>query len=214
MSGDCKQIQDQMAGYVDKEIEPARADTISRHLHDCPGCAREADTQKHVKKLVAEHAKNVIAPPYLRARIRRTLDRHASGFGFWTELRQLFQLQPLPALATAVVLMLLPAFATFYAVRSSDEGLSGGAKIVEGRLEGEMICVDCTLLDLIPVDYTHDSTHRIGLRCKDGKIWSILQSEKGRELIRNPGVFHRRVRVEGHLFPPTHHVEVREFSLI
>lgn len=214
MSEDCKEIQEQIAGYIDQEIEPRQTEIVSRHLHQCPACAGEAALQKHVKKEVTDHTKKVIAPPYLRAQIRRTLDRYGSGVGFWAELRQLFRWQPIPAFAAVFALLLLPALITFYMARGQVSGKLSQPAMVTGSLDGEIICVDCTLLQLISAPFTHDSTHRIGLRCKDGKIWNILRSQKGQELIQATATFPRRVRVEGHLFPDNYYIEVKAFNLI
>ena len=214
MSEDCKKVQGQIAGYIDQEIESRETEIVSRHLHQCPACAEEAALQKNVKKEVTDHTKKAIAPPYLRAQIRRTLDRYGSGVGFWAELRQLFRWQPVPAFATVIALLLLPALITFYMTRGQVSGKISQPSMVTGSLDGEIICVDCTLLQLISAQFTHDSTHRIGLRCKDGRIWNILRSQKGQELIQAAATLPQRVRVEGHLFPNTYYIEVRQFNLI
>ncbi|MGH7451355.1 MAG: anti-sigma factor family protein [bacterium] len=214
MSSACKEIQDQMAGYVDQEIEPARASTISRHLDKCPGCAQEASAQKEVKTLVREHVKQVPAPAHVRAEIRRTLERESSRFGFLSEVRMLFQRQPLPAVATTIVLMMLSGLATLFFFQSREIVGGSDVQFVDGSLEGEIICVDCTLLEVADTPYTHDAIHRLGLRCKDGKLWSILPSDLGRELARDPSRFRRQVRLLGHLFQSVRYIEVKEFSLI
>lgn len=214
MSSACKEIQDQLAGYVDQEIEPARASTITQHLGKCPGCAQEANVQSEVKTFVREHAKQVPAPAHVRAEIRRTLERESSRLGFLSQLRMLFRQQPLPAFATAIILMMLAGFATYFLLPSQTILSGNDVQFVDGSLEGEIICVDCTLLDMTDTPYTHDATHRLGLRCKDGKLWSILPSERGRELARDPSRFHRQVRLVGHLFQNMQYIEVKEFSLI
>jgi mycothiol system anti-sigma-R factor len=214
MSQACKKIQDQLAGYVDQEIEPARASTITQHLGKCPGCAQEASVQSEVKSLVREHAQVVPAPAHVRAEIRRTLERESARFGFLSQLRMLFQRQPLPVVATTIILMMLSGFAThLFFPRQTVLG-GNEVRFVGGSLEGEIICVDCTLMDVTDTPYTHDAIHRLGLRCKDGKLWSILPSEQGRELARDPGRFRRQVRLVGNLFENVRYIEVKEFSLI
>lgn len=214
MSSACKEIQDQLAGYVDQEIEPARASTITQHLGKCPGCAQEANAQSEVKTLVREHVKQVPAPAHVRAEIRRTLERESSRFGFLSQLRTLFQRQPFPAVATTIVLIALSGFAAHFFFPSQTRLGSNDVQFVDGSLEGEIICVDCTLLDMTDTRYTHDAIHRLGLRCKDGRLWSILPSDLGRELARNPSRFRRQVRLVGHLFQSVRYIEVKEFSLI
>jgi hypothetical protein len=69
-------------------------------------------------------------------------------------------------------------------------------------------------MDVTETPYTHDAIHRLGLRCKDGRLWSILPSEIGRELARDPSRFRRQVRLVGHLFQGVRYIEVKGFSLI
>jgi mycothiol system anti-sigma-R factor len=214
MSSACKEIQDQLAGYVDQEIAPARANTITQHLGKCPGCAQEANVQSEVKTIVREHAKQVPAPAHVRAEIRRTLERESSHLGFLSQLRALFQRQPLPVMATAVILIMLSGFATHFFFPSQTRLGGNDVQFVDGSLDGEIICVDCTLMDMTDTPYTHDAIHRLGLRCKDGKLWSILPSALGRELARDPSRFRRQVRLVGHLFQNVRYIEVKEFSLI
>jgi mycothiol system anti-sigma-R factor len=213
MSQACKEIQEQIAGYIDQEIEPGRASTISQHLDKCPGCAQEASAQSEVKTLVREHAKHVPTPVHVRAEIRRSLERESSRFGFLSQLQYLFQRQPIPAIAAAAVLMFLSGLATRYFF-PSQATRGSSTQFVDGSLEGEIICIDCILMDAAGTQYTHDAIHRVGLRCKDGKLWSILPSDKGRELARDPSRFRRQVRLVGHLFQSMQYIEVKEFSLI
>jgi mycothiol system anti-sigma-R factor len=214
MSSACKEIQDQLAGYVDQEIEPAQASSITQHLGKCPGCAQEANAQSEVKTFVREHAQQVPAPAHVRAEIRRTLERESSRPGFLSQLRALFERQPLPVIATAAILMMLSGFATYFFLPSQTAPSGADVQFVNGSLEGEIICVDCTLMDMTDTQYTHDTIHRLGLRCKDGRLWSILPSAQGRELARDPSRFRRQVRLVGHLFQSVRYIEVKEFSLI
>jgi anti-sigma factor (TIGR02949 family) len=214
MSVNCKDVQDKIAGYVDHEIAPSAASAITQHLDDCPGCAEEANAQKHVKELVQDHAKSVCAPAHLRARVQRAIERYSPGFGFWRQLQDLWRWQLIPTIATAMILMLLSGIVTHFASGVMTNRSLSEAAVVEGRLEGEIICVDCELLKLTNTDYDHDASHRIGLRCNDGYLWGLLPSDKSRQMIQQAAGRHRHVRVEGQLFPRMHYVQVKEFSLI
>jgi len=215
MPSSCQNIQEQIAGYVDQEFDQAQATTISRHLHGCPNCAEEANLQRRVKTKVQQLAKPIAAPAHLRAGIRRSLAREQSmHWGFLSQLRQLFQAQPLPAFASLVALVISSGLLTYYGLRTPADLKTASAAFVEGAIEGEFICVDCDFLDRTGTAYNHDATHRIGLRSANGEVWSILQSEKGRELMQDLGRFHQHFRVRGRLFKNDHYVEVQEFFLI
>ncbi|MDZ7292648.1 MAG: zf-HC2 domain-containing protein [candidate division KSB1 bacterium] len=214
MSKICKKIQDKIAGYIDQEIEPSQAGKISRHLEDCPGCAQEVSAQKTVKALVHQYGRHVPASAHLRAAIRHRLENSLIRLGFLNQLRDLFQLNPLPAIASVLGLILFSGLATHYAFQAGLNRVSSDLQYVEGRIEGEIVCIDCLLLELTHAQFTHEATHRIGLRCKDGKVWCILLSEKSRDLFQDPGMLHRYVQLEGHLFQRTHYIEVKKFSFI
>jgi len=211
MTSPCKQIQEQLAGYVDRELEPGQANTVSRHLQDCPGCAEEANAQQSMKNLVHEKSPRLAAPAHLRAEIRRRLDQENSGFSFWAQLRQLFVLYPAPALATAVALIFLSGLLTYFAFPQTSPLAGSAEPFTTGSIEGEIICIDCDLLALVKAAYVHDTTHRVGVRCKDGHLWSILRSEKSQEL---SGQMHRQVRISGNLFENAQYVKISEFSVI
>jgi len=211
MTSPCKQIQEQLAGYVDRELEPAQTNTVSRHLQDCSGCAEEAEAQQKIKNLVRTKSAPVAAPAHLRAQILRRLNQKNPGFGFWMQLRQLFALQPAPTLATAVALIFLSGLLTYFTFSKPDQPAASDAPFIAGSIEGEIICIDCNLLDLVKAAYVHDAAHRVGVRCKDGHIWSILRSDRGHDLSKN---FRRQVRIVGNLFEGMQYVEVKEFSLI
>ena len=210
MSAVCKQFQEQIAGYVDRELEPAQASAISRHLEDCAGCAEEATAQQTTKELVRQ-APPFVTPARVRAEIRRGLDREMLGFSFRNLVQQLFVRQPIPALAVVAMLMALSGLAAYFVFQRQAQPDGSDTHFLAGSIEGEIICVDCDLLDLVDTPFIHDATHRLGVRCQDGHIWSILRSEKSQELSNN---IHRRVRIAGHLFERMQYVEVREFSFI
>lgn len=214
MSSICQEVQQQAAGYVDHELEPAQTSRIAQHLQDCPGCTEEVNVQKNMKTLVHERVRSAPAPIHLRTAIRRQLEQETAGAGFGALLQQLWQQRPLPALAAAVVLMLLSASLTYFFVQNPARRTDRSATFVAGYIEGEVVCIDCDLLDALKQTYTHDETHRVGVRCHDGKVWSILQSPKGRELMHDVNHFHKQVRVTGTLFQDSHYIEVQQFSLI
>jgi mycothiol system anti-sigma-R factor len=211
MTSPCKQVQEQIAGYVDRELEPSQVNVVSRHLQDCPGCAEEANAQQKMKDLVRDNAKSIPAPARVRAEIRRRLDQEKFGFGFWEQIRQLFLLQPAPAIAAVVLLMLLSGLTASLVLPTQSPRASSYGKFAAGSIEGEIICVDCDLLEIVHTPYVHDATHRVGVRCPDGHVWSLLRSEKSQALSTN---MRRRVRIVGRLFEQMQYVEVEEFSLI
>lgn len=211
MTSTCQQVQQQIAGYVDRELEPAQSQTVSRHLQDCPGCAEAAHTQQKIKNLVREKSAALATPAHLRSTIRRNLTRENFGFSFWAHVQQLFTLQPLPALATVAGLVFLSGLLTYFVFSPSAHLAGGNTTFVAGTLEGEIVCIDCDLLNSLKTKNVHDAAHRVGVRCPDGRLWSVLRSEQSAALASQ---MHRRVHVVGNLFEKMRYVEIREFSII
>jgi len=81
---------------------------------------------------------------------------------------------------------------------------------MNSQIEGEVICVDCDLLDISKTPYIHDQSHRVGVRCYDGSYWIIRQTPKGVEPSSFNKQMHRRIRIKGLFFPNKRLVDVTE----
>jgi len=214
MTADCNHIRPRIAGYIDHEIDPNEVRLIKQHMDDCPECADEAAQQKQVKDAVHRYAAKATVPAPLRSRIRRVLDRHAHAFSFWEQIRQLFQWQPVPAIVTAGLLVILPSLLTYWGTIREVDAVQVRPAMTEARLEGEVICVDCALLIQAHETPIHDASHHLGLRTTDGSIWSILPNQKGHELIEKAGKLRQHVKVEGQVFPRMNYVQVKGYSFL
>lgn len=217
MKSKCQEVRDLLSGFVDEEISPAIIHEIATHLENCRGCSDEEKAQRAVKILLRTRAPHPVAPEHLRARILHNLRTQPARLSFWSLLRRLFEFQPLPAIAAVVLLIALTAGIAFWGSRAMLEKPDDSdplTLIMNSQMEGEIVCIDCTLLDVTKTPYAHDRTHRLGLQCDDGYFWNILQTAKGGELSEVQNLWHRRVRVKGHIFHEQHIVEVTDFAII
>lgn len=211
----CQEVKARAAAFVDNETDANWASVIAAHVEACPQCAREVDHQRQMKALVQQHTQRVTAPAPLRARIRHALAQGPARFGFWVHVHQIFEWRPLPAIATAAVLMFVPSVLTYYLSRPAPAATHLEFAAAEASLEGEVICIDCFLLDELHLQHGHDTSHRFGLRTADGKILTIAAFEKGGELLQRAATMHKhRVRVQGRLLPEQRYLQVSDFSVL
>lgn len=215
MNPRCQDILDRAAAFVDNETDARWNAGIAAHLAACPQCAREIEQQRQMKALVRQHTQRMAAPALLRARIRHALAEAPARFDFWEQLRQIFSWRPLSAIATAAVLMFVPSVLTYYLSRSAPAATRLEFTAAEASLEGEVICIDCFLLDELHLQHGHDASHRFGLRTADGKILTIAAFDKGGELLQRAANMHKhRVRVQGRLLPEQRYLQVKDFSVL
>lgn len=211
----CEQVIARAAAFIDRELDETTAAAVAEHVGKCPNCAQEVQQQRQMKLLVQQHARRVTAPASLRARLQQALADYPARYGFGEQLRQLFRWQPVPALATLAVLLLLPGLLVYFTMRAPSAAEAGRFQAIDASLEGEIICIDCVMLDELQLAHGHDASHRFGLRTAEGRILTIVAFEKGNELMQQAAVWHKhRVLVHGRLLPERACVQVRDFSML
>lgn len=209
----CDKIKEQLSAYIDREIEATQAHAIAAHLAQCPPCAEAAHAEQGIKTLVHDRASQFAAPVQLRARIRRTLAQEQPSFGLL--LRELWSWYPRPAFAALAAIVLLASALTYlggnaWANLSDPIAYESGA-----RLEGTIICADCQLMMATHTPCAHDVVaHRLVLQSKDGKLWNIVQSPQGRDLLRDLSMPVSAVQTEGYLFRRAGYIQVTNFKVL
>lgn len=217
MKPTCQEISESLSGYIDGEITAETKRDIAAHLEQCPTCGDKEKNQRSVKVAMRNPALRQAAPHDVRARIMRAIERHPERVSFGALLRRLFEFQPLPSIATAVLLIALSTTIALWGGRkiySDPASQPPLAILMNSQMEGEVVCVDCESLTLTKTPFVHGATHRLGLRCNDGHFWNILQTAKGSELSSVENLMHRRIVVRGHVFPAQHLVEITDYSVI
>ncbi len=211
MTMPCEQVIAKAAAFIDRELDETTAAAVAEHIGKCANCAQEVQQQRQMKLLVQQHARRVTAPASLRARLQQALADYPARYGFGEQLRQLFRWQPVPALATVALLLLLPSLLVYFAMRPP----TAARHEVETSLEGEIICIDCVMLDELHLAHGHDASHRMGLRLAGGKILTVAAFDKGHEFLQQAALrHHQRVRVHGRLLPNQAYLLVHDFSML
>jgi len=217
MKSTCEEISDKLSGFVDGEIGATAIQDIAAHLEHCPDCSDKEKTQRAVKSTLTNPALRTATPHDARARLIRSIEHQPERFSFGALVQRLFEFQPVPAFATVIAVVALTGILSFwgghkmFTSTTAEEPL---ALLMNTQIEGEIVCIDCEVLNISKTPYVHDDKHRLGLRCNDGHFWNILQTAKGSELSSIAHLMHRRIIVKGHIFPTQHLVEVTEYTVI
>jgi hypothetical protein len=100
-------------------------------------------------------------------------------------------------------------------------GVAGGWDKDKGldkvTLKGELVCIGCSLKKLDGANaqcnlYAH---HAVGFRTQDGLLWSIVDNEKGHDVIRAHRLLEKGVKatITGYLYPVAHFIEIDEIEV-
>jgi anti-sigma factor RsiW len=66
----CGNVEKLLAGYIDRELDPADMHTVAAHLQSCPRCRTKMQAHSAVSASIRRHASYHPAPPGLVDRIR------------------------------------------------------------------------------------------------------------------------------------------------
>ncbi len=211
MSATCEQVQEKMAAFVDREIGGAECDRIAVHLEQCPRCTRAVEGQRQVKNILHAQTRSLSAPFALRSRIRRDL---AGGSSFGAAVKKIFAFHPLPAGAAlagvAVVFMALTIVGQRWATELADPIAYDADTLIVGKI----ICADCALMQKTKTGVPHTATHHLVIQAQDGKLWTIVLSPMGQELLQKTEVASQRVQAKGFAFAAAGYVQVTDYKIM
>ncbi|MGH9408361.1 MAG: anti-sigma factor family protein, partial [Vicinamibacterales bacterium] len=61
MGSGCREVQDQLAAYVDGEQQADVRRAVDTHLIACPSCRRDADSERAARDLIRTHRDELCA---------------------------------------------------------------------------------------------------------------------------------------------------------
>ncbi|MBI3393649.1 MAG: zf-HC2 domain-containing protein [Nitrospirae bacterium] len=70
---DCREIQEQITAFVDRELPPEESARLSEHLHACSSCRAAEERERDVKRLVRSRCADLTLPHGFAERIRASL---------------------------------------------------------------------------------------------------------------------------------------------
>ena len=96
-------------------------------------------------------------------------------------------------------------------------GWGAGKGLNKVTLKGDMVCIGCSMKKMDGANaqcnlYTH---HAIGFRTADGLLWSIVDNEKGHDVIRAHRLLEKGVKasITGWIYPSAHFIEIDEIDV-
>ena len=204
---DCKKLREVLDAYVDRELSPEAVAQAEAHIAECDACRRAVGSLSKLRETVRAAAGKPEAPRDLADRVRSFLPPR------WHR-----DLKVQAIAATLIFALALTLFvpAVRGAAATALDYLS--LKLDDTRpvvLEGKLLCRDCQL----EKEYGYHAMcpltgHHGAIVTSDGRIWNILEGENSRELIHNPSLLGRRVRVEGHMYRKAGSVAVSDYQLL
>lgn len=198
MDHSCSQIEPLLAGYVDGELADSETQQVESHLSACRMCGDALEDQQTAKTNVRQHYRQDTAPVHLRVRLRQELAKAvAQQTGFFESLAGLVSAHKIKsAFAT---LALVVALALPYSGWLEQTSNPVGPTYV--LVEGQIVCLDCEIMHEAGHDRKCHDYHHMGLRDLQGKLWRIIDSDQGAELITNRQLIGQRYRLEGYKLP-------------
>ena len=105
-------------------------------------------------------------------------------------------------------------------VALSSLSYAGGWKSSEGlnkmTVEGELVCLGCSLKKLsgANAECSLYSQHDLGVKLADGTLWTIVNNQKGHDIIKAHGLLERKTAtIIGWLYPNAHHIEIDSITV-
>ncbi|MDQ7064117.1 MAG: zf-HC2 domain-containing protein [candidate division KSB1 bacterium] len=216
----CQELEPLLTAYVDGELVEKEIVEVEEHLQICRTCREQIDLQSSMKKLLRERYRTENTPLHVRARIRRMLFGSRPVPGFMEMLAEAFALHRFKGAFALVTLLFFVGYPYLSAVVRTGGRISGFAlgrdhvELKPVEVEGEVLCVDCELLEKAHLTHTHEADHRMGIKTPDGKIWNIIPAGEGKNLLHNDKLMHKKLRVRGYAYPGGVYLNVERFQKI
>ncbi|MGH7496459.1 MAG: zf-HC2 domain-containing protein [bacterium] len=206
----CEHMQEKLEAYVDHELGGAEGDRIAMHLEQCPACAEAAAALQQVKRVLRTQTRRIPVPVHMRARIRRSL---AGGAGFGEAIRRVLVFYPRQAAAALAGAAAAVIAATMLSARWWTSFADPIAYQSDALISGRIICVDCALMQKTRTEIPHAPSHHLVIQTREGKIWTIVLSPTGQELLQKTNIASHLVQARGYAFPRVGYVQVTDFEI-
>jgi len=178
----CAQARFLLYAYTDREISPAEAEALSRHLSDCPPCEARSRSARGLVRVLKSRVERSPAPVRLRERLH-------GGEVYPARFRY-----PLAATAAVVLFLLVPLVADVAGPREASHValagmagvgvLSGGSAAVPvsdvlptRHMSGTLVCLDCEARSeagLCPLPHAH---HEPAFCADNGEVWRLMSRD-------------------------------------
>jgi Putative zinc-finger len=204
---DCKNIREILDLYVDRELSPEATVQAETHLAECVECRNTVARLNRLRKAVKTAVSQYQPPTQLVDQVRRSTASRWRRATTWV-----------PVAATILLLAVLALSAPQIRATVAAELEVAAFHLDDARatvMEGKLLCRDCLLKD----EYGYHAMcptrgHHGSLETSDGKIWNILDGQASEELIHNPKLLGRTIRIHGRCFRRASSVEVDSYEVL
>ncbi|HZX13734.1 MAG TPA: zf-HC2 domain-containing protein [Thermodesulfobacteriota bacterium] len=69
----CKDVVENIIGYIEAELDDKTLDELERHLHECPECQAFVRTYKKMLELTGKLRERTFVTPEIRQRLKELL---------------------------------------------------------------------------------------------------------------------------------------------
>jgi hypothetical protein len=192
----CARARFLIYAYLDRELSPLEADSVSRHVAECRSCAARAASAKSLARLLHSGVDRRTAPARLRERLRGVPTEPAARHRY-----------PVFATAAALLLMLLPLVSdtTPRSGALTEEGMvspaavASGASLVSRRLTGTFVCLECEARSEAGYCPLSHAEHATGFCADNGELWRLMSKDRRPDSAE--ASLGRTATVEGVAFP-------------
>jgi len=203
----CKNIREILDLYVDRELSPEATVQAETHLAECVECRNTVARLKRLGQAVKTAVSQYQPPTQLVDQVRRSTASRWRRATTWVPIAATILLLAVLALSAPQIRAAVAAELEVAAFHLDD----ARATVMEGKL----LCRDCLLKD----EYGYHAMcptrgHHGSLETSDGKIWNILDGQASDELIHNPKLLGRTIRIHGRCFRRASSVEVDSYEVL
>jgi hypothetical protein len=204
---DCKNIREILDLYVDRELSPEATVQAEAHLAECVECRNMVARLNRLRQAVKAAVGQYQPPTQLIDQVRQSTVLQWRRATTWVLVA-----------ATVLLVAVLGLLSSQVRAVVADELEVAAFHLDDARatvMEGKLLCRDCLLKD----EYGYHAMcptrgHHGSLETSDGKIWNILDGQASEELIHNPKLLGRTIRIHGRCFRRASSVEVDSYELL
>jgi hypothetical protein len=175
----CARARFLVYAYLDRDLPRGEADSLSRHLTQCPACAARRRSARSLMRLLRSRLDYAPAPIGLRERL------HAGRLNSPYRTPSLKAGYAPVGIAASLLLLILPLVADQHGPRSAAVSLATPVAVasapsqvvpVSKKLTGIFVCLQCEGRhgrDACPLGQVHE----IGFCADNGETWRIMSND-------------------------------------
>ena len=198
---DCRNARENLTWYLDGELGPETLSDLGTHLDGCASCSELSARERKFNRELRRKAPLRPIPPDLSDRISGALLRDSRPVA--TALQPILRLRFALAAVIALVFLVGASSSLIRPDGVLHAWIAPGAPVTE--MAGMIVCIGCEGQD---PDHPVPHVHRNVLKSASGRFWTILETDRTRDLLASPSHWGQKVVLHGTFFERTGAVAV------